>query len=302
MPIVEAGCAESLAQTAKADGEWNKPFMSNRGEMSSPPSAALDQGVVVATDRPAVVGTRVDAAHVPQRASAHFEPPPHAPGPASDLPAANDEAAQGCFSPDTISQLQLQAEQLAERLRLRWEDLTGREGLLNAQRAQFENELRSARLWLDERQAELAERESGLVERQAAAADREAELERRESIVAGREQGLERRRAHLAYHAERLDRRRAAVERSRAELGKAYRETLKMRMAASELLARIAATSQSPGADFTELKQRLAEHRRSEADGLEAQRAELEALRTQLAADLLRLRDRYHKSIFSDHP
>ncbi len=60
--------------------------------------------------------------------------------------------------PEAISrQAQVQATQLAEHLRRRQQELDHREAELNAWAAQLERDTRAARLWLDERNAELDE-------------------------------------------------------------------------------------------------------------------------------------------------
>ena len=56
-------------------------------------------------------------------------------------------------------QLQFQVAQLAEHLQARLRDVDRRESLLGAREAQLEAELRAARLWHQERQRELAQRE-----------------------------------------------------------------------------------------------------------------------------------------------
>jgi hypothetical protein len=160
--------------------------------LSSQPSTIGERADVAETSRPTVVGTRVDAAHVQQRTAGDIESPPHTE--ASGVP----ESPPDCFVADSTAQLTLHAQQLAERLRQGQEELIGREGMLNVQRAQFDNELRAARLWLDERCEELEDHQQRLDERLAAAAGREAELERRESIVTAREEELEWRRARAA--------------------------------------------------------------------------------------------------------
>jgi chromosome segregation ATPase len=154
------------------------------GGMSSAQKTVLDGATSIEGERLSVVGTRVDGAHVLQTA----------PLLADTLPDGDGAAFEACEAPplpDVHSQLQRQAEQLGERLQRRHEDAEHREGLLNAQRAAFDNELRSAQLWLDARHQEFAEREASLCQRQAVAAERDAKLAQRESIVAGREQELE---------------------------------------------------------------------------------------------------------------
>jgi len=170
----------------------NGSSKSGMGEMSNT-QTVLDEARVVEADKLSVVGTRVDAAHVllgaPQARNVEAD---------ADEPAF--EAAESIAGPlafEVLSQVQLQADQLAERLMLRHEELDRREGLLNAQRAEFDKELRSARLWLEERHQELAEREASLSQRQAATAEREAGLAERETTLSAREQEVEWRQTRL---------------------------------------------------------------------------------------------------------
>jgi hypothetical protein len=72
--------------------------------------------------------------------------------------AAGEEVSAG--SPLAAAQLQAQAEQLAGHLRLRQEGLDRREAQLNARCAEFDQELRSARLWFAERQQDLRDGEN----------------------------------------------------------------------------------------------------------------------------------------------
>lgn len=117
---------------------------------------------------PAVVGTRVDAAHSlgdSRQAETEDAAEPSSSGAASDVQFA----------------LRNQAEQLAALLRAKQEDLDRRESLANAQAAQLEKEQRSARLWFDERRQELTLREEEL-------ANREREIEDRSSQLAAAEE------------------------------------------------------------------------------------------------------------------
>ncbi len=170
----------------------------------------LDEESVDEADKLSVVGTRVDPAHVllgtrqPAISAGDKEGSALDAAESTVRPPATDPLAPVQLQEVQLQAVQLQADQLAERLRLRHEELDRREGLLNAQRAEFDNELRSARLWLDERQREFSEREAGLEQRQAAAAEREAWLVERESrlaeratIASAREQEVEWRQTRL---------------------------------------------------------------------------------------------------------
>lgn len=297
-----------------------------------------------------VSGARVDAAHVLGDA------PAAASQAAPETQADLSDASWAAFDPAEVAQavasqaeleaalLQIQAEQLAQHLALRQADLDRREAQLNARCADFDQELRSARLWLEEkRQAlaqqedefrarqrqwtaerpatpegggerqraaeELAEREKRLFEAETslaaqlaetAAVDRELQ-QRREQLEA--QARLDRRRlaeiqrkneAELAQkklgverESEQLDHRRAAIERSRQDLLLLQREALEMRLAAEELKSELSGAL-APAAverSIAALRKRLAESYRLESAAAAADRAELESLKAELAAE-----------------
>ena len=103
---------------------------------------------------------RVDAAHAMATESAA----------ASTTDAATESVAQnvpsgpGPLDEETparlIQHVRRQAEQLAVHLRAQQRELDHRESFLNAREAQVEQQMRAARLWLGERQAELRERQA----------------------------------------------------------------------------------------------------------------------------------------------
>lgn len=144
-----------------------------------------------------VAGTRVDSAHLVR----DVEPA----GEALDGNRQEDMgAAAAAEGPIEAIQLQAQAEQLAEHLRQRQDELDRRTAQHHAQLAEFDQEVRNARLWLSEQRQELVEREAALVARQReltekivldAAGDEvrlleRRELDEREAQLTGREQEL----------------------------------------------------------------------------------------------------------------
>lgn len=76
----------------------------------------------------------------------------------------------------TIKQVRTQAAQLATHLQRQQATVDHRESELNARLASMENEIRAARLWLNQRHDELAARSSQLDERQRDLDEREAAL------------------------------------------------------------------------------------------------------------------------------
>jgi hypothetical protein len=118
-------------------------------------------------------------------------------------------------------QLQLQAEQLAERLGAQQEQIDRREADLNAQLAKQEHDARGARLWLRERQQEFADREAALAERERAIAAKEEDLTKadREQAEARERAKSEQRRQSEAFAAQQreLDERQRALDRQETE-------------------------------------------------------------------------------------
>ncbi|MGH7136335.1 MAG: hypothetical protein ACREHD_11385 [Pirellulales bacterium] len=98
-----------------------------------------------------VTETRVDPAH--SIGDALVRPPALA-----EMPVA--EAITDLVRVEGAVQLQSQADQLAAHLRQRQQELDRREAQLNSRLADFDKEVREARLWLAERNDELNEREA----------------------------------------------------------------------------------------------------------------------------------------------
>jgi hypothetical protein len=139
--------------------------------------AGDSRGVVTHSNGGQPTMTRVDAPHESAelaRGAAADEPIP-----AQRL--GDDESA--------CEQIGLQAAQLAAHLRNRQEELDHRESELNSRIARLESDARTARLWLDERETDLASRAEALVQRHQELAAREQALAKREEEMAqkGRE-------------------------------------------------------------------------------------------------------------------
>lgn len=99
--------------------------------------------------------------------------------------------------PVALARYRQQAEQLADALRARLRELDRREARDNAQLAQFDQEVRTARLWWGERSAELAEKTEALRQREQFLDEREKELEDRARELGGRASWLEARAREL---------------------------------------------------------------------------------------------------------
>jgi hypothetical protein len=123
-------------------------------------------------------------------------------------PWGHEEPIPSLPDPEGISgQVQIQATQLAEHLRSRQQQLDHREAELNAWAAQLERDTRAARLWLEERNAELeqAAHPAETIVLQEDAICRKAEaLAQRERQLAETEAELETQRAALQKFHEQL--------------------------------------------------------------------------------------------------
>ena len=114
--------------------------------------------VVSGQGRESNIETRIDAPHPLRREQAEASATPEPVEPAPDALRCEEQAAE---------QLHRQAEQLAEHLRLRQKQIDHREAQLNATFAQLERDTATARLWANEREAELQEAEEKLAAREA---------------------------------------------------------------------------------------------------------------------------------------
>ena len=97
-----------------------------------------------------------------------------------------------------LARYRRQAEQLADLLRMRQRELDRREARDNAQFALFEQEVRAARLWWDERSAEVAEQNAVIEGRSTALAALAAQLEARAAELADGMRSLNDRAERLA--------------------------------------------------------------------------------------------------------
>jgi hypothetical protein len=184
-----------------------------------------------------MTGTRIDVAHVlgdgPATAPEALAPSTSDATGATETGAALSDAAgptgfvsadnpAPIWTEDLLARLRVQGRQLADRLRERQSDLDRREANSHARSAELENEVRSARLWLIEREQELAERESRLADAMSrlSAAEAYQESARRELAAESdrREEGLARREQALATATARHERQNAALADAQREI------------------------------------------------------------------------------------
>jgi hypothetical protein len=315
--------------------------------------------------------TRVDTAHFTAGEAAVPEASPTAPAASESVLHPAELAAEV-----TVQQIRSQASQLAAHLQRQQAAVDHRESELNSRLAAMENQIRSARLWLNERQAELDRREAELAtiatqregemtasnERRevevAAMAKRLAEqvvtpeqvlevqqslrmievrresLEQAEKLLSSDQTEVERQRQQLAQqraelaHAARADKqklaedqqrataeherlrqelkrqsdelaaRQAALERMKADVGRAQQESLEIRLATEELWARLCGTM-APAAlthSLAQIRLKLAEDHRLARSELAQQKTDVQALSARLGEQhqkLARERDEF---------
>jgi chromosome segregation ATPase len=221
-----------------------------------------------------------------------------------------------------------------ERLAREMADLGGRADEQSRRFAQVQRDQQTRSEWLERRTAELDDREQQLVEAEEELSVRQCqwaeadlllaesrrEVERMTEELEGhrqeqmteltaarrqwveeqrhREAELTRRQEALERHAEQLDHRRAVLEQSQQDVTALHREALEMRLATEELWAQL--TGAVPPAELHEAlgetRARLAGHYRLASAEIEARKAELQALRDDLAAQHDRLREQVAES------
>ncbi|HET6880327.1 MAG TPA: hypothetical protein VFI31_09240 [Pirellulales bacterium] len=263
---------------------------------------ALEQ-LAAAGDALSVTETRVDAAHTIGDALASLPP-------LAEMPVA--EAITELVRVEGAIQLQSQAEQLAARLRERQQELDRRESQLNARLAEFEKEVRDARLWLAQRDEKLSEREERLaasVGNGAPSGPPDVPPTNMFSGAAELDTDLPNsvRNAHRAFppatdewrgsltrQSEELDRRRVALEKFQKKVSQMHREALQLRLAADEAQAelRVALGADRAEEAMAAARERLERHYQNELTELTHQRQELQQMKFDLASEHDRLAER----------
>ena len=173
-------------------------------------------------------------------------------------------AAKRVADEPAAEQIRLQADQLAGHLRGRQKELDHREAELNSRIARLESDARSARLWLSQREADLASRGEELAKQQEELLHRQEEVEKRLARLAAAEAAQQRRESPalqadvgaatprtLAARQRQLDEARPAE--AQAETQKLHEQLLSQQRAFAEEAAAIR-------------EQMAAEHRQAMAD------------------------------------
>ncbi len=145
-----------------------------------------------------VAETRIDPSHLPSTAARDAEPSliRDFDDGGIDLESWADEEPLPADAELISRQVQTQASQLAEHLRKRQEELDHREAELNARSAKVESEMRAARLWLAEREAEFEEAEETAMPLESVVLQEEA-IRRKAESLAAREQALIQAESHI---------------------------------------------------------------------------------------------------------
>jgi hypothetical protein len=196
---------------------------------------------------------------------------------ASPLPTASVVPPE---EPDLLEQLRKQAHQLAQHLRIRQREVDQREARLNAQQSTMEKEIRSERLWLLERRAELAELADDLVRRECELQERASRVSAAEEHLAHarrqEEQSAQQNSEQLGQRAEELDALAAQLQAQRAAIEMAQRrlQAQRRRQRQAQRLARQSITTQRAAAEV---------QHRGLLEGIERQRARLELEAERLA-------------------
>lgn len=208
---------------------------------------------------------RIDSAHVAG-----------AEGSAAEVaqPVAYEPAQLEVTPIATAEQVRLQSSQLAAHLQRQQQAIDHRESELNARVAAMENQIRAARLWLDEQQAELAAREMELARRQQQGASGHG------NPAAPGSGAVQIDDQALRLRAEELDRRAAELDAAGRQLaerfglgeGKSGLEALEAYRGQLEHSEKLLATAQ---AQWQEKFRELAEQRAAFAQFVETERKKL---------------------------
>jgi hypothetical protein len=181
---------------------------------------------------------RVDPAHPVARAEAPAMKPVLVGAAIGSLADNDDEFgvaklfAQG-VPPEALAR---HATELAEKLHLRLEDLDRREAMIHGQEAELDSRIRSARLWLEEREGELDAREEAVRNNADSAAELSAsshhatkiaetlQLEERERQLARQQAELEHLQSELAERLSEIDIQAATCQSKQEELTASRRQ------------------------------------------------------------------------------
>jgi hypothetical protein len=213
--------------------------------------------------------TRVDRAHARSGDPAPVVEPPFVQARPHEVPAIGADCPEV-----TAAQVRLQASQLASHLQRQQAAIDHREAELNARVAAMENQIRAARLWLDERQGELSAREHQIAHREAAQGSHAADSLQESAHAPQRE---------YRQPSELADVQGESLESQRIKLVEAEKR-LEAEQANWQLRFRELSEQRAEFASYVELeRQKLAEQRRQTLESREAEQRELKRQEADLA-------------------
>jgi hypothetical protein len=251
--------------------------MTKPKSVGTPETARSRQNTGASDGNPAAI-TRID--------------PPHEVSLAGSGPSAVEPSPPAASMPidATPERVRLQADQLAGHLRNRQKELDHREAELNSQAARLESDARTARLWLSEREADLASRSELLAKREqevekqtlalgATEADRQTLVS---ASTAEKEEQLRRAAEALALQKKRLDEAESRLAEVQAETERSQKQFLQQQRESQE---EIASLREQLVAEHQQAMTELAKKRRTverRADHVDHCRAALKQLRGEL--------------------
>jgi hypothetical protein len=232
-----------------------------RVETAPAPDPAPPAGTPLPVDEAGEL-RRLDEGHV---ADVSASPDGSEPDPLSGMPGAlNSE------------QLLLQASKIAEHLSAQFNEVGRREQALIAQLNQIDQERRNVRLWVQQFEEEVKERDERIRQREATLNERDASFEAREAELAAQDQQLAQERAEL--------------ERERAELRENLQAELESDRAALQEQRLLFERKNA------ELQAGLEENRRTNAQALADCQRQFEADRVALETDFAEKRKRWEET------
>ena len=182
------------------------------------------------------------------------------------------------FGEQTAEQLRTQANQLASHLRTRQQELDRREAQVNARVALLERDMRAARFWLAEREAELKRRSEQLDQQQSETQERLGNFLTTEEARAQLEAQQKQAEAALQFESQKIAADREALQRLNRQLLAAVEQR---RQTVEAHAARLLQRAKTVG---PELLAQQREARRAD-EALRARQTQLEQAEAQLAEE-----------------
>ncbi|MEE8450526.1 MAG: hypothetical protein V3R99_01390 [Thermoguttaceae bacterium] len=238
--------------------------------------------------------TRVDVAHQVVREESAAAEVDKSVGNDGAVDKSVGEAASG---ETTAEQLRTQANQLASHLRTRQQDLDRREAQVNARVALLERDMRAARFWLAEREAELKHRSEQLDEQQSETQERWGRFQSTEEARTQFEARQQQSEAALRFESQKIAAEREALQQLNRQLLAAVE---RRRQAVESHAAKLLQCAQKAGPELL-ARQREARHA---DEAIQARQMQLEQAETRLVeeqATVRQLRQQLHEARRESH-